>query len=242
VGRNARRGFPDCALFEIGPVFAGDAPGDQRTAIAAVLAPHGPRRWDGGAGEDLFTLKADLTALLEAIGAPVGSLQVVQDAAPPWWRPGRHARLALGPKVTVAAFGEVHPSALKALDTPGPVHAFEIWLETIPEPKKRAVKTKPAPTLSALMPLTRDFAFVVARDTAAGDVVRAVQSADRALIAAARVFDVYEGPGVAEGRKSVAVEITVQPRDRTLTEGEIDALSAKVVAAAEKAVGATLRR
>jgi phenylalanyl-tRNA synthetase beta chain len=242
VGRNARRGFPDCALFEIGPVFSGDQPGDQRTAIAAVLAPHGPRRWDGGAGEDLFTLKADLLALLEGIGAPVTNLQVVQDAAPTWWRPGRYARLTLGPKVTVAAFGEIHPTVLKALDTPGPVYAFEIWLETIPEPKKKAVKTRPAVALSPLMPLTRDFAFVVAQDTAAGDVVRAVQSADRALITGARVFDVYRGPGVEQGRKSVAVEITIQPRDKTLTEPEIEALSAKVIAAAAKTVGAILRR
>jgi phenylalanyl-tRNA synthetase beta chain len=242
VGRNARRGFPDCALFEIGPVFSGDQPGDQRTAIAAVLAPHGPRRWDGGAGEDLFTLKADLIALLEGIGAPVANLQVVQDASPSWWRPGRHARLTLGPRTVLAAFGEIHPTALKALDTPGPVYAFELWLETVPEPKKKAVKTKPALALSPLMPLTRDFAFVVAQDTPAGDLVRAVQGADRVLITGARVFDVYMGPGVEEGRKSVAVEIAIQPRDKTLTEGEIEALSARVVAAAAKVVGASLRR
>ena len=241
VGRNARRGFPDCALYEIGPVFSGDQPGDQRTAISAVLAPHGPRRWDGSVGEDLFTLKADLIALLEELGAPVANLQVAQDNVPSWWRPGRYARLQLGPKAVIAAFGEIHPTVLKALDTPGPVYAFEIWLETIPEPKKKAVKTKPALTLSSLMPLTRDFAFVVAKATSAGEVIRAVQSADRVLIAGARVFDVYEGPGVEDGFKSVAVEITVQPRDKTLTDGEIEALSAKVIAAAAKSAGAKLR-
>jgi phenylalanyl-tRNA synthetase beta chain len=241
VGRNARRGFPDCALFEIGPVFAGDQPGDQRTAIAAALAPHAPRRWDGGAAEDLFTLKADLTALLDELGAPTANLQWVQDGAPPWWRPGRYARLQLGAKSVIAAMGEVHPSVLKALDAPGPVYACEIWLEAIPEPKKKAVKTKPPLALSTLMPLTRDFAFVVPRDRPAGDLVRAVLGADRLLIAGARVFDVYEGTGVAEGSKSVAVEVTLQPRDRTLTDAEIEAVSARIVAAAAKSAGAALR-
>lgn len=241
AGRNAKRGFPDAALFEIGPIFAGDEPGDQRTALAAVLAPHGPRRWDKAAGEDLFTLKADLLAILEELGAPVANLQVAQGAAPPWWHPGRSARLQLGPKAVIAEFGEVHPAVLRAMDVEGPVYAFEVFIEAIPEPKKRAVKTRPALTLSPLMPLTRDFAFVVDRKVAAGDVVRAVQAADRVLITGARVFDVYEGKGVAEGMKSVAVEVTVQPREKTLTDAEIEALSAKVVASAQKATGAALR-
>jgi len=241
VGRNARRGFPDCALFEIGPVFAGDAPADQRTAITAVLAPHGPRRWDGAPPQTLYDLKADLIALLDELGARVGNLQLVQDSAPAWWRPGRAARLQLGAKTVIAAFGEIHPKVLKALDAPDPIYAFEIWLEAIPEPKKKAVKTRPALVLSPFMPLTRDFAFVVDRAAPAADLVRAAQSADRVLITAARVFDVYEGPGVPEGAKSVAVEVTIQPKDKTLTDAEIEALSARIVAAAAKATGAKLR-
>jgi phenylalanyl-tRNA synthetase beta chain len=241
AGRNARRGFADCALFEIGPVFAGDEPADQRTAITAILAPHGARRWDGGKGDDLFTLKADLIDLLEELGAPTASLQTVQDGAPPWWRPGRCARLQLGPKAQIASFGEIHPRVLKALDVEGPIFAFEIALEAIPEPKKKAAKTKPALALSPFMPLTRDFAFVVGEETAAADLARAVASADRALIAGARVFDVYQGAGVAEGSKSVAVEVTIQPREATLTDAEIEALSARIVAAVVKATGATLR-
>ena len=241
VGRNARRGFPDCALFEIGPVFSGDNPADQRTAVTAVLAPHGPRRWDGAAPESLYGLKADLMALLDELGAPVANLQLIQEGAPSWWRPGRAARLQLGSKAQIAAFGEVHPKILKALEAPDPVYAFEIWLEAIPEPKTKAVKTKPALVLSPLMPLTRDFAFVVARATPAGDLVRAVHSADRVLITGARVFDVYEGAGVPEGSKSVAIEVTIQPKDKTLTDAEIEALSARIVAAASKATGAKLR-
>jgi phenylalanyl-tRNA synthetase beta chain len=240
AGRNARRGFPDAALFEIGPVFAGTEPADQTTAIAALLAPHGPRRWDRAPGEDVFTVKADLMALLAELGAPVANLQVAQDNPRPWWRPGRAARLQLGKQV-IAELGEIHPKVLAALDADGPIYAFEAILEAIPEPKRRAVKTKPPLALSPFMPLTRDFAFVVARATPAGDLVRAVQSADRTLIAGVTVFDVYEGPGVPEGSKSVAVEVTIQPRDKTLAEAEIEALSAKIVAAAGKATGAALR-
>jgi phenylalanyl-tRNA synthetase beta chain len=241
AGRNAARGFADAALFEIGPVFAGDKPGDQRTAVGAILAPHGPRRWDGGKAEDVFTVKADLMALLEELGAPVASLQVAQGAASPWWRPGQSARLQLGPKAVLAEFGAIHPSVLKALDVAGPIYGFELWLEQVPEAKKKATKSRPALALSPLMPLSRDFAFVVDKDRAAGDLVRAILGADKALIAGARVFDVYEGPGVPDGAKSVAVEVTVQPRDKTLTEAEIEALSARIVAAAEKSAGARLR-
>ena len=241
AARNAKRGFADAALFEIGPIFAGDRPRDQRTAITGVLAPHLPRDWEKAAPDALFALKANLMTVLEEIGAPTASLQTAQGSASPWWHPGRSARLQLGPKAVVAEFGALHPAVLKALDADGPILGFEIWLEAIPEPKKRAIKTRPALDLAALMPLTRDFAFVVEDRVAAGDLVRAIAGADKALIAAARVFDVYAGPGVPEGHRSLAVEITLQPRDHTLTDAEIEALSAKVVAAAGKAVGAKLR-
>ncbi len=237
AGRNARRGFPDAALFEVGPVFAGDEPQDQRLAVAAILAPHAPRGWDKRAPEDLFTAKADLLALLEEMGAPVGSLQTAQGSASSWWHPGRSARLQLGPKAVIAEFGELHPAVLKAMDVDGPVYGFEIWVEAIPEPKKKATKTKGALSLSPLMPLTRDFAFLLDEGKAAGDLVKAVAGADKALIAAARVFDVYQGQGVPQGQKSVAVEVTIQPRDKTLAEAEIEALSAQIVAAAVKAGG-----
>jgi len=237
AGRNARRGFPDAALFEIGPTFHGERPSDQRTVVSAILVPKAPRGWDKAAQGDLFTVKADLLALLEELGAPVASLQTAQGSASSWWHPGRSARLQLGPKAVMAEFGEIHPAVLKALDVAGPVYGFEITLEAIPEPKKKAIKTRPAFSPSALMPLTRDFAFVVEKTKAAGDLVKAALGADKALITAARVFDVYEGPGVPEGFKSIAIEVVVQPRDATLTDAEIEALSAKVVAAAEKAGG-----
>jgi phenylalanyl-tRNA synthetase beta chain len=240
AGRNARRGFPDAGLFEIGPFYKGDQPADQVMAVAAVIAPHPPRRWDGQKTDPLFDLKADVLSLLDDLGAPTASLQVSQSGLSDWWHPGRSAALRLG-KSALVEFGELHPRILKALDVDGPLYGFELIVDAIPEPKKKATKTKPALELSALMPLSRDFAFVVDQSIAAGDLVRAVTGADKALISQVRVFDVYQGPGVPEGSKSVAVEVILQPREKTLTDAEIEALAAKVVAAADKAVGAKLR-
>jgi phenylalanyl-tRNA synthetase beta chain len=239
AGKNARRGFADAALFEIGPYYKGDQPADQVTAVAVVVAPHPPRRWDGGSSDPLFDLKADLMALLDEFGAP--PLQVVQGSNSGWWHPGRSARLQLGPKNVVAEFGELHPRILKVLDVDGPMVGFELNLDAIPEPKRKSTKTKPAFQPSSLMPLSRDFAFLVDANTAAGDLVRPIAAADKALIADARVFDIYQGQGVPEGSKSVAVEVLIQPREKTLTEAEIEALSVKIIAAAAKAVGAKLR-
>jgi len=241
AGRNAARGFPDAALFEIGPVFAGDEPQDQRTAMTALLASHPPRQWSGKAEDALFAAKGDLMALLDELGAPTGSLQVAQGQASSWWHPGRSARLQLGPKTVIAEFGQLHPQVLKAMDVEGPIFGFEVWLEAIPEPKRKGAKTRTAFEASSLMPLSRDFAFVVDKARAAGELVRAVLGADKALIAGAEVFDVYTGPGVPDGAKSVAVEVRVQPREKTPTDAEIEQLSARIVAAAEKACGAKLR-
>ncbi|MBN9318584.1 MAG: phenylalanine--tRNA ligase subunit beta [Caulobacterales bacterium 68-7] len=239
AGRNARRGFPDAALFEIGPVFLTDRPDGQRTVIAGVLAPHPARHPGGAEAEPVFALKADVLALLEEIGAPVASLQLTQTGLPSWWRPGRSASLGLG-KNGLVTFGELHPRVLKALDVAGPVLGFELVLENVPEPKKKGLKTRPAFTGAALMPLSRDFAFVVDQAKPAGDLARAAAGADKTLIAEVRIFDVYQGPGVPDGQKSVALEVVIQPREATLTDAEIEALAAKVVAAVEK-LGAKLR-
>src|SRR6185437_15442175 len=137
--------------------------GDQRTLVAGLVAPHPARSWEGATPDPLFALKSDLAALLAEMGAP--GLQVVQGANSPWWHPGRSARLQLGPKNVVAEFGELHPRVLKHLDAEAPMLAFELDLGAIPEPKKKPTKTKPALALSPLMPLSRDFAFLVAADT-----------------------------------------------------------------------------
>ncbi|MEQ7153906.1 phenylalanine--tRNA ligase subunit beta [Brevundimonas aurifodinae] len=242
AARNAARGHGDVALFEIGPIYLGDGPNDQRTVIAGLISARSTRHWAGTGDDALFTLKADLMTLLEQIGAPVAAMQLAQGQNLDWWHPGRAARLQLGPKTVVAEFGAVHPRVLKALDADGHMLAFEIVLDAVPEPKAKtgATKARGSADLPNLMPLTRDFAFVVEDGRAAGDLVRAVAGVDKALIAEVRVFDVYRGAGVPEGSKSIALEVVVQPREATLTDADIEALSAKVVAAADK-LGARLR-
>lgn len=240
AGRNASRGYPGAQLFEIGPVYFGLEPNDQKTVIAALKAPDKARHWAATGQDALFALKSDLLALLEELNVPVASLQLVQESNSGWWHPGRSARLQLGPKTVLAEFGELHPSVLKAMDLDGAYVGFEIRLDLLPQPKAKSGKSKGALSLSNLMPLTRDFAFLVAAGTASGDLVRAIRGADKLLISEARVFDVYQGQGVPEGQVSLAVEVTLQPADKTLTEPEIDAVSQKIVAAAQKA-GAVLR-
>jgi phenylalanyl-tRNA synthetase beta chain len=238
--RNADRGAGDLALFEVAPQYGGDRPEDQTIAASGARLSSPPRHWQGAAARaDAFTVKADALAALEAAGAPVAGLQTTADA-PAWYHPGRSGALRLGPKA-LAYFGEIHPRVLKAMDVDGPVHAFEVLLDAIPPAKPRATKTRPALDAPELLALTRDFAFVVDADVAAETLLRAVAGADRKLIAGVSLFDVYEGKGVPDGKKSLAVEVKVQPREKTLTDEEIEALSARIVAQAEKATGAVLR-
>ncbi len=240
AARNAARGHADAALFEIGPIYLDDQPNGQRTVIAGLVAPRSARHWGGTPEDALFVLKGDLIALLDQLGAPTGSLQLVQGQNRDWWHPGRSARLQLGPKNIMVEFGALHPRVLKALDADAPMLAFEIVLDAVPEPRGARSKAKGAANLSALMPLTRDFAFVVEEAKPVGDLVRAVAGADKALIKDVRVFDVYRGKGVDDGFKSVALEVELQPVEATLTDAEIEAVSTKIVAAATK-LGATLR-
>ncbi len=240
AARNAARGHADAALFEIGPIYLDDQPTGQRTVIAGLIAPRSARHWGGGAEDALFALKGDLLALLDQLGAPTASLQLVQGQNRDWRHPGRSARLQLGPKTVMVEFGALHPRVLKALDADSPMLAFEIVLDAVPEPRGAKAKTRGPASLANLMPLTRDFAFVVEDGKAVGDLVRAVAGADKALIDEVRVFDIYRGKGVDDGFKSVALEVVIQPVEATLTDAEIEALSAKVVAAAGK-LGAVLR-
>ncbi|WP_199090862.1 phenylalanine--tRNA ligase subunit beta [Bosea sp. ASV33] len=243
---NADRGFPDVALFEVGQVFKSDEPEGQ--LIAATGLRRGTarldgtgRRWDGGAKPvDVFDAKADVLGLLSGLGIPTGGLQIVAGGLA-WAHPGRSATLQFGPKGVIGAFGEVHPKILRALDVKGPLVAFEIHLDTLPLPKAKPTKVKPKLALSDFQPVTRDFAFIVDKAVAAGDMVKTAQGADRALIANVGVFDLYEGAGVEAGKKSVALAVTLQPTEKTLTEAEIEAVGSKIVAEIGKRYGATLR-
>jgi phenylalanyl-tRNA synthetase beta chain len=244
--RNADRGFPDTALFEVGQVFRGDRPEDQVTAASGVRralakAAGIGRHWSAKTAEvDAFDAKGDALAVLAAAGAPAQALQVVP-GGPPWFHPGRSGTIQIGPQNVLGHFGELHPRVLEALDAEGPLVAFEVMLEKIPEGKAKATRAKPALELSAFQPVTRDFAFVVDRAVRAGDLVRTAQAVDRKVIAGVSVFDVYEGQGIEAGKKSVAIAVTIQPRDKTMTEQEIDALAAKVVAEIGKRQGGVLR-
>lgn len=239
AARNAARGHADVCLFEIGPVYLGDGPKDQRTVITGLMAPHAARHWSGTGEDALFTLKGDLMALLSEIGAPTGGLQLLQGQNSAIWHPGRSARLQMGPKSVIGEFGALHPRILKALDAEAPMLAFEIVLDALPSPKARS-KGRGNADLPSLMPLSRDFAFVVEDARPAGDLVRAAQGVDKTLIADVRVFDVYRGPGTGEGFKSVALEVVLQPRSATLTDTQIDELSSRIIASVEK-LGAKLR-
>ena len=247
--KNADRGFPDAALFEVGQIFRGDRPEDQVTAAAglrrALAKPSGiGRHWRGGDGAvDAFDAKADALAVLAAAGAPAPAMQTVP-GGPAWFHPGRCGTIQIGPQNVLGHFGELHPRALEALGAEGPLVGFEVVLERIPEPRARGTRAKPVLELSPFQPVQRDFAFVVDREVRAADIVRAAQSADRKLITGVTVFDVYEGPegqGIAPGKKSIAIAVTLQPREKTMTDAEIEALAAKIVAEVGKRTGGVLR-
>ena len=246
--RNTDRGFPDVGLFEVGQIFRGDRPEDQFTVAAgirrALAKPSGiGRHWSKrelNNEVDAFDAKADALTVLVAAGAPTQALQVVP-GGPGWLHPGRSGTIQIGPQNVLGYFGELHPSALEKLDAEGPLVGFEVILEKIPEAKAKATRAKPALELSPFQPVERDFAFVVERSVKAADLVRAALGVDRKLIANVSVFDLYEGKGIAPGKKSIAIAVTLQPRDKTMTDAEIEALAQKIVAEVGKRTGGVLR-
>ncbi|MGE0565426.1 MAG: phenylalanine--tRNA ligase subunit beta [Pseudolabrys sp.] len=244
--RNADRGLNDVALFEVGQIFKGDKPEDQFIAATGVRralakASGAGRHWSGGnSGVDAFDAKGDAMATLIAASAPASALQVVP-GGPAWFHPGRSGTIQIGPQNVLGHFGELHPRTIQALKAEGPLVAFEVILDKIPEAKAKPTRAKPMLELSAFQPVERDFAFVVDSAVKAADIVRAAQSADRKLIAGVSVFDLYEGKGIDPGKKSVAIAVTIQPREKTMTDEEIEALASKIVGEVTKKTGGTLR-
>ena len=240
AARNAARGYADTPLFEVGPAFAPDAElGVAQMRVAAGLRTGStPRQW-ATASRPVHALdaKGDVMAALAAAGLPAESLSVAADA-PGWYHPGRSGVVRQGPKLVLATFGELHPGVISALDLPGAAVAFELFLDRVPEPKRRR---RAAPELPTLQPVRRDFAFLVGVEVAADQVLRAVRGADRTLIAEVALFDVFTGDTLPPGTVSIGVEATLQPRDHTLTEAEITAVSERIKAAVLKATGGTLR-
>ncbi|MGB6400825.1 MAG: phenylalanine--tRNA ligase subunit beta [Bradyrhizobium sp.] len=245
VQSNRDRGFPDAALFEVGQIFKGDKPEDQLTAASGVR--HGfassqglGRHWSGSKTADALDAKADALAVLAAAGAPMQALQIVPGGAN-WLHPGRSGTIQIGPQNVLGYFGELHPRTLELLGADGPLMAFEVILERIPAAKQKPTRAKPVLELSSFQPVARDFAFIVDRNVGAGDIVRAAQGVDKKLITDVTVFDVYEGKGIDETKKSIAIAVTMQPREKTMTDQEIDAVGARIVAEVTKKTGGTLR-
>jgi phenylalanyl-tRNA synthetase beta chain len=236
--RNAARGYLDLALFEIGPEFAVGANENQRWIAAGLRAGATARNWLAPSrAMDAMDAKADMWVAMAAIGVPLDALVLTQDASGAY-HPGRSATVRQGPRTVLGSFGELHPRVLAALDIVGPVVVFELDLDAVGEPKRRR---KAAPDLSPFQPIRRDFAFLVDTTVTADGVLRAARGADRALISGVSLFDVYQGDRLPSGKKSLAIEVVFQPRERTLNDAEIEAVSEKVVAAVAKATGATLR-
>jgi phenylalanyl-tRNA synthetase beta chain len=245
--RNRNRGFADAAVFEVGQAYRGDKPEDQYLGAAGVRAgaarlDGSGRHWDGKAEDaSLYDAKADAVAVLAALGVDASRAQITRDA-PGWYHPGRSGTLRLGPKVVLAYFGEVHPATLKVLDVAAPVAAFEVFLDAPPGDKRKGGRARSALAASDLLPVRRDFAFLVANDVAAGDVTKAAAAADKALISGVTVFDVFEGGTLAaESKKSLAVEVTLQPTTETLTDEQIEAVAKKVIAEVKRATGGEIR-
>ncbi|MFC3675970.1 phenylalanine--tRNA ligase subunit beta [Ferrovibrio xuzhouensis] len=243
--RNMDRGTADVALFEVGPQYASAEAGGQALVASGLRRGQtGPRHWrERPRAVDAYDAKADAMAALAAAGVAVDTLMVM-DGAPDWYHPGRSGTLRLGPKTVLAAFGELHPRSLQAMDIKGPLVGFEVFLDRVPLPraaKGGGGRAKPALKLSDLQAVERDFAFIVEAGVAAETLIKAVRGADKALIARVAVFDVFAGQGIPEGHKSIALSVRLEPQQQTLTDAEIEAVGQKVVAAAAKACGASLR-
>jgi phenylalanyl-tRNA synthetase beta chain len=234
------------ALFEVGQIFRGDRPEDQFMAASGVRtglarASGWTRHWTAGTKPaDVYDVKADALAVLAAAGAPMQGLQIVP-GGPSWLHPGRSGTIQMGPKNVLGHFGELHPRIVEVLGASGPLVALEVILDRVPEPKARKTRAKPPVELSPFQPVERDFAFIVDRAVKADDLVRAAQGVDRKLVTDITVFDIYEGTGIDPDKKSIAIAITLQPREKTLTDQEIDAVSAKIVAEVSKRTGGVLR-
>ena len=242
AGRNIARGYSEIGLFEVGQSYAGDQPEDETLRAGGIRRGNMiTRHWaeDKTRSVDCFDAKADALTALEAAGAPVQSLQIVQ-GAPEWFHPGRSGTLQLGPKNQLGWFGEIHPYVLEKLDVKGPLVAFEIVLNNIPQGKQKSA-TRTALKTSDLMAVKRDFAFVVNNDIAASNIEKAAKGANTALISNVTIFDVFSGESLGQDKKSIAFEVTIQPKDKTLTDAEIEIICNKVVEKVQNATGGVLR-
>ena len=246
AGRNADRGHGDVALFEVGAIYRGDEVADQ-VRCAGGIRKGTAKMWGAGRdwrepspAVDVFDAKSDALSVLEACGVDGSKVQITR-AAPDWYHSGRSGVIQLGPKIILGTFGELHPLTLEALDVAGPICGFEVFLDAIPASRKTATRSKGALEISDLHAVKRDFAFVVEADVPASDLTRAAAGADKALISSVGVFDIFEGASIGEGKKSVAIEVTLQPKEKSMTDEEIGTISQKIIENVIRATGGALR-
>jgi phenylalanyl-tRNA synthetase beta chain len=244
--RNADYGVNDVALFEVNHIYHGDKPEDQKRVAGGIrrgtakLDGSG-RNWSGNSAPvTVYDAKADAIVALEACGIDTSKIQI-EAGGPDWFHPGRSGTFKLGPKITLGSFGEFHPMTLETLDVSGALCGFEIYLDAVPEPKRKATKTKTPLVLSSFQAVKRDFAFVMDKGQDAATLLRAASGADKKLISNVSVFDIFEGPSLGEDKKSVAIQVTLQPSDKTLTDEEIEAVSTKIIDNVAKSTGGVLR-
>lgn len=240
--KNTDRGYPNAALFEVGPVFKDVTPSAQPVVAAGIrYGAMGDKHWSGATvsrAVDAFDAKADALRAISAADGPSGNLQVTRDA-PSYYHPGRSGALRLGANV-VAYFGEIHPALLDTMKVSAPVVGFEVFIEAIPEPKKKGTAL-PLVQLSSFQPVLRDFAFLADEKTEADAFIKAIKFVDRNLITNVEIFDIYAGKGIEAGKRSVAIAITIQPKTATMTEADIEGLSKKIIDTVTQKTGATLR-
>jgi phenylalanyl-tRNA synthetase beta chain len=242
AGRNAARGTADAQLFEIGPQYSGVKPDQQEIAAAGIRSgSSAPRNWaEPSRPVDVFDVKADALAVLGGLGVAVEKIEVVTEA-PSWYHPGHSGVMRLGPQTVLAHFGEIHPGVLQDMDVKGSAAGFEIFFGNLPQPKEKKSKARPHLDLPQFHAVERDFAFVVDQGVSAAQILGAAKSAEKKLIAQVSLFDVFEGAELGDGKKSLALNVVLQPIEKTLTDAEIDAIADKVVKSVEKATGGVLR-
>jgi phenylalanyl-tRNA synthetase beta chain len=243
--KNIHRNFEDLMLFEIGPVFKGKEPGKQSTMIGAIkTGKHSRKNWiEKERSFDIFDIKSDVLRTLSEIGIDSKKI-IISNKTKKWYHPGRSGLLSLGSisGPELAYFGEIHPSIIKKLDLRvESVLGFEIFLDNIPEFRKKIRETKPQFIVSDYQKVTRDFAFVIDEKFSSGEIINLVKNIDKELIKTVKIFDIYQGENIESGKKSIAFSVTFEPKDKTLSEGDIDQISKKIISSVQSVTAATLR-
>jgi len=232
-------------LFEIGPVFKGNKPGEQSTMIGAIkTGKYSRKNWiEKERNFDVFDIKNDALRTLNEVGIESSKI-MVSNKTKKWYHPGRSGLLSLGSSSgpELAYFGEIHPSIIKKLDLrTDNVLGFEIFLDNIPESRKKIREAKPQFIVSDYQKVVRDFAFVIDEKYSSGEIISLVKKIDKELIKSVKIFDVYQGDNIASGNKSIAFNVTLEPKDKTLSEKDIDQISKKIISTVQETTGATLR-